>query len=30
VISNNDAQVLHSMKEHLSFMEKARVMVILD
>lgn len=30
VISNNDAQVLHGMKEHLSFLEKARVMVILD
>ena len=30
VISNNDAQVLHGMKEHLTFLEKARVMVILD
>jgi hypothetical protein len=30
VISNSDAQVLHSMKEHLSFLEKARVMVVLD
>ena len=30
VISNSDAQVLHGMKEHLTFLEKARVMVILD
>lgn len=30
VISNSDAQVLHGMKEHLNFLEKARVMVILD
>ncbi|MEW6544362.1 MAG: hypothetical protein AB1411_12235 [Nitrospirota bacterium] len=30
VISNSDAQVLHSMKEHLTFLEKARVMVVLD
>ena len=30
VISNGDAQVLHGMKEHLNFLEKARVMVILD
>lgn len=30
VISNSDAQVLHGMKEHLSFLEKARVMVVLD
>jgi hypothetical protein len=30
VISNSDAATLHGMKEHLSFLEKARVMVILD
>jgi hypothetical protein len=30
VIRNDDAQVLHSMKEHLTFLEKARVMVVLD
>lgn len=30
VISNADAQTLHGMKEHLSFLEKARVMVVLD
>lgn len=30
VISNGDAQVLHGMKEHLNFLEKARVMVVLD
>lgn len=30
VISNTDAQTLHGMKEHLSFLEKARVMVVLD
>ncbi|MBI4400743.1 MAG: hypothetical protein HY581_03835 [Nitrospirae bacterium] len=30
VISNSDAQILHGMKEHLSFLEKARVMVVLD
>ena len=30
VISNSDAQVLHGMKEHLTFLEKARVMVVLD
>jgi hypothetical protein len=30
VISNSDARVLHGMKEHLSFLEKARVMVVLD
>jgi hypothetical protein len=30
VISNNDAQVLHGMKEHLSFLEKARVIVVVD
>lgn len=30
VISNSDAQVLHGMKENLTFLEKARVMVILD
>lgn len=30
VISNSDAQVLHGMKEHLSFLEKTRVMVVLD
>jgi hypothetical protein len=30
VISNSDAQVLHGMKEHLSFLEKARVIVVVD
>lgn len=30
VISNSDAQVLHGMKDNLSFLEKARVMVVLD
>jgi hypothetical protein len=30
VISNRDALLLHGMKEHLSFLEKARVMVVLD
>jgi hypothetical protein len=30
VISNSDAQVLHGMKENLTFLEKARVMVVLD
>jgi hypothetical protein len=30
VISNADAQTLHGMKENLNFLEKARVMVVLD
>lgn len=30
VIRNSDAQILHGMKEHLSFLEKARVMVVVD
>jgi hypothetical protein len=30
VISNADAQTLHGMKENLTFLEKARVMVVLD
>lgn len=30
VISNNDAATLHGVKENLSFLEKARVVVILD
>lgn len=30
VISNGDAQTLHGMKENLNFLEKARVMVVLD
>ena len=30
VISNEDAQKLHSMKDNLSFLEKCRVIVILD
>jgi hypothetical protein len=30
VISNSDAQALHGMKENLNFLEKARVMVVLD
>jgi hypothetical protein len=30
VISNNDAANLHGMKENLSFLKKARVVVILD
>jgi len=30
VIGNGDAQTLHGMKENLNFLEKARVMVVLD
>jgi hypothetical protein len=30
VIKNGDAQALHGMKEHLSFLEKARVIVVVD
>jgi hypothetical protein len=30
VISNHDAQVLHSLRENLNFLEKCRVIIILD
>ena len=30
VISNQDAEILHSMKDNLSFLEKCRVIIILD
>ena len=30
VISNDDAQKLHSMKDNLSFLQKCRVIILLD